>query len=187
MDPEWDEEGTADVMLECPCLLSDSSMTRCDVSVRIAGAGAGACVAGTRWAFMENCLGQVQEVPVAEGDASRIFMAVPGRLQSVQRAELWGALLALQAWSPAHVGVDILNVVQAVGRRLQGASLRVAVEMQTDGDLLLGRRPIRDARSKYSWHDRLGEISSAENVGNGRADAAVAAGQRWAVMVPGGV
>ena len=36
----------------------------------------------------------------------RGFCSVPGALQSVQRAELWGVILALQSSSAVHLGVD---------------------------------------------------------------------------------
>ena len=34
------------------------------------------------------------------------FFAVPGPLQSVQRADLWGVILALQSSGAVHLGVD---------------------------------------------------------------------------------
>ena len=45
-------------------------------------------------------------------------MPVPGVLQTVQRAEFWGATLALQAYWPCHLGIDILNVDRSIGRLL---------------------------------------------------------------------
>ena len=42
-------------------------------------------------------------------DRCRAFMAVSCPLQSVQRAEFWGAILALQAFWPGHLGTDDLN------------------------------------------------------------------------------
>ena len=41
-------------------------------------------------------------------------MSVPGPLQTVQRAELWGVILALQSSDAVHVGVDNLGVVRHV-------------------------------------------------------------------------
>ena len=40
------------------------------------------------------------------------FCPVPGPLQTGQRAELWGVILALQASDAIHLGVDNLNVVR---------------------------------------------------------------------------
>ena len=56
--------------------------------------------------------------PTLDGlDAScRGFCSLPGPLQTVQRAELWEVILALQAADAVHLGVDHLNVVRDVGR-----------------------------------------------------------------------
>ena len=34
------------------------------------------------------------------------FMPVPGIMQTVQRAEFWGAIVAMQAYWPCHLGID---------------------------------------------------------------------------------
>ena len=39
-------------------------------------------------------------------------------IQTVQRAEMWGVILALQFSSAVHLGVDNLGVVRHVGRVL---------------------------------------------------------------------
>ena len=39
------------------------------------------------------------------------FFAVPGPFKSVQRAELWGVILALQSSGAVHLGLDNLGVV----------------------------------------------------------------------------
>ena len=39
---------------------------------------------------------------------------VLGLIQSVQRAEYWGVILALQAYSGIHIGIDNLNVLRGV-------------------------------------------------------------------------
>ena len=52
--------------------------------------------------------------------ACRVFCSVPGPLQTVQRAELWGVILALQASDGVHLGIDNLGVVRHVGRILDG-------------------------------------------------------------------
>ena len=46
------------------------------------------------------------------------FCSVPGPLQSVQRAEMWGVILALQTSRAVHLGVDNLGVVRHGGRLL---------------------------------------------------------------------
>ena len=50
----------------------------------------------------------------------RVFCSIPGPLQSVQRAEMWRVLLALQSSGAIHLGVDNLGVVRHVGRLLDG-------------------------------------------------------------------
>ena len=63
-------------------------------------------------------------------------MPVPGPLQTVQRAEFLGAILALQAVWPGHLGIDILNVVRSVGRLLDRGSLSKPLPLVKDGDLV---------------------------------------------------
>ena len=65
------------------------------------------------------------------------FCSVPGPLQSVQRAEMWGVSLALQTSRAVHLGVDNLGVVRHVGRLLDGCRGPKPFELVNDGDLLL--------------------------------------------------
>ena len=41
----------------------------------------------------------------------------------LQRAEFWGAIVALQAYWPCHLGIDNLNVVRSIGRLLDADCL----------------------------------------------------------------
>ena len=66
----------------------------------------------------------------------RGYCSVPGPLQTVQRAELWGVILALQASCGVHLGVDNLNVVRHVGRMLDGNLGTQPFQVIPDGDLL---------------------------------------------------
>ena len=66
----------------------------------------------------------------------RVFALSLGPLQSVQRAEMWGVILALQS-SAVHVGIDNLGVVRHVGRLLDGHHGSVSFELVKDGDLVL--------------------------------------------------
>ena len=61
------------------------------------------------------------------------FSSLPGPLQTVQRAEFWGVVLALQATNAVHLGVDNLNVVRHVGRLLSGLSDVRHQELVYDG------------------------------------------------------
>ena len=85
-----------------------------------------------------RCWGHVDPVRL-DGDLQccQGFCAVPGPLQSVQRAELWGVILALQSSGAVHLGVDTLSVVRHVGRLLDGRCGSVPFELVKDGDLLL--------------------------------------------------
>ena len=67
---------------------------------------------GCRWGHVDG-----------DNDVSscRGFCSVPGPLQSVQRAEMWCVILALQSSGAVHLGVDNLGVVRHVGRLLGGS------------------------------------------------------------------
>ena len=74
----------------------------------------------------------------------RAFLPVPGVLQTVQRAEFWGVLLALQAYWPCHLGIDNLIVAKSIGRLLDHDSLIKPLPSVKDGDLIaLARYMIR--------------------------------------------
>ena len=72
-----------------------------------------------------------------EVSSCRGFCSVPGPLQSVQRAEMWGVILASLSSGAIHLGVDNLGVVRHVGRLLDGHCSSVPFELIKDGDLLL--------------------------------------------------
>ena len=104
--------------------------------VSSSGAGFFAHQAGR---FRRGCLwGQVDDVrsDLSHG-CCRGFCSVLGPLQSVQRAELWGVILALQTSRAVHLGVDNLGVVRHVGRLLDGNVDSIPAELVKDGDLLL--------------------------------------------------
>ena len=54
------------------------------------------------------------------------------RLFNVRK--FWGAILAMQAYWPCHLGIDNLNVVRSIGRLLHAACL--ALPLVKDGDLV---------------------------------------------------
>ena len=58
-----------------------------------------------------------------------------GLFSPVQRAELWGVILALQSFCVVHMGVDNLGVVRHVGRLLDGSHGSPPLELVHDGDL----------------------------------------------------
>ena len=65
-----------------------------------------------------------------------LFMPVPGVMQTVQRAEIWGAIVAMQAYWPCHLGIDNLNVARNIGRLLDHDSLVKPLPLVKDGDLI---------------------------------------------------
>ena len=69
---------------------------------------------GCRWGHVDGVHSDLDQV------YCRGFCSVPGPLQSVQRAELWGVILALQTSRAVHLGVDNLGVVRHVDRLLRG-------------------------------------------------------------------
>ena len=113
-----------------------------------------------------------------------------GPLQTVQRAELWGVILALQAGDGIHLGVDNLGVVRHVGRILDGRPPSRPFELLPDGDLLfliermLRIRGLGSVRiSKVKGHAdeamvRTGTVRGLDKLGNDGADEAADFGRR---------
>ena len=118
------------------------------------------------------------------------FCSVLGPLQSVQRAEMWGVILALQTSRAVHLGVDNLGVVRHVGRLLDGCRGPIPCELVNDGDLLsliermLHRRGLDTVRiSKVKGHadeDMVlhGRVHGEDKLGNDAADEAADFGRR---------
>ena len=71
------------------------------------------CWNSRRWCHVDRV--QSDNVP----HSCRCFVSVPGPLQTVQRAELWVVILALQSSDAVHVGVDNLGVDRHFGRLLE--------------------------------------------------------------------
>ena len=85
------------------------------LDVEVAGAGA-----FVHWSYAQDLGGQ-------QDGGSHIFSGILGPVQSVQRAEYWGVILALQAYSGIHICIDNLYVLRGVGTPLP---------LVKDGDLL---------------------------------------------------
>ena len=118
------------------------------------------------------------------------FVSVPGPLQTVQRAELWCDILALQSSDAVHVGVDNLGVVLHVGRLLDNRYCSSPFELVTDGDLLVlirrmldlrGRDTVRIAKVKGHADEAIvldGRVRDLDRIGNNAADEAADFGRR---------
>ena len=123
-------------------------------------------------------------------ERSRLYFSVPRPLQSVQRAELWGVIAALQASRPVHLGVDNANVVGHVGSILAGRKFKRPLELLVDGDLLALvqtlirlRGPGTTVISKVKGHAdeglvRGGRVRELHKLGKDMADQAADLGRR---------
>ena len=115
---------------------------------------------------------------------------VLGPLQSVQRAEMWGVILALQSADCVHLGVDDLGVVRHVGRLLDGRHGSIPFELVKDGDLLLliqrmlrlrGLDTVRVTKVKGHADEGMvldGRVREIDRLGNDAADEAADFGRR---------
>ena len=130
----FDAESAARGVAREPDVWTDGSMVEDKVSgTSFAGAGfsSGRLWAERSWGHIDDGLDENGIVSSCRG-----YCSVLGPLQSVQRAELWGVILALQASGGVHLGVDNLNVVRHVGHLLDGGSGARPFEVLKDGDLL---------------------------------------------------
>ena len=114
---------------------------------------------------------------------------VLGSIQSVQRAEYWGVILALQAYSGIHIGIDNLNVLRGVAALLSHRVTRSPLLLEKDGDLLATIQSMLCLRgfdtvkvSKVKGHATRvmvdsGDVRLEDLVGNNGADAAADLGR----------
>ena len=112
-----------------------------------------------------------------------------GPIQSVQRAEYWEVILALQANSGIQIGIDNLNVLRGVAALLSRSVPRSPLALMKDGDLLFIIRSMLSLRgfdtvqvSKVKGHATRamvdnGDVRLEDLVGNNGADAAADLGR----------
>ena len=136
---EYGEVEAASLMLDHPNVWTDGSLVLDRVTgVSSSGAGFFAHQPASYWDHRR--WGHVDQVRSVSGLSScHGFCSVPGPLQSVQRAEMWGVILALQSSDAVHVvhlGVDNLGVVRHIGRLLDDRHGPTPFELVNDGDLL---------------------------------------------------
>ena len=139
---------------------------------------------GCRWGHVDDVHTDLDRV------FCRGFFSLPGPLQTVHRAEMWGVVLALQTSRAIHLGVDNLGVVRHVDRLLRGSRGPKPFELVNDGDLLLllermlNRRGLDTVRiSKVKGHadDAMvlhGQVRQEDRLGNDAADEAADFGRR---------
>ena len=102
----------------------------------VENAGAGAFVHSPVIIIDSHHFGHAQDLDGPHEGSSHIFSGVLGPIQSVQRAEYWGVILALQAYSGIHIGIDNLNVLRGVAALLSYRVPRSPLPLMKDGDLL---------------------------------------------------
>ena len=141
--------------------------------------------AGRSWGHVDNDDQGDRAVASCRG-----YCSVPGPLQSVQMAELWSVILALQASCGVHLGVDNLNVVRQVGRLLDGGLGARPFEIVQDGDLLClvnrilhlrGFSTVKSTKVKGHADDGMvldGRVRDLDRLGNKAADEAADYGRR---------
>ena len=119
---DFDVEGAARRVAEEPDVWTDGSLVD-DRMSGVSSAGTGCFThrvsrlwANWKWGRWDDDVGDGSVV-----SACRCFCSVPVPLQTVQRAELWGVILALQAKDGVHLGVDNLELfVMWVGFGMAG-------------------------------------------------------------------
>ena len=189
--PFWDQDdvqGMVDDVPLAPNIWTDGSrepIPHLDVDV----AGAGAFVHSPAIIFDSNHWGHAPDLDDPNEGSSHIFSGVLGPIQSVQRAEYWGVILALQAYSGIHIGIDNLNVLRGVAAVLSRKIPRSPLPLVKDGDLLATIHSILCLRgfdtvqvSKVKGHATRamvdnGDVRFEDLVGNNGADAAAVLGR----------
>ena len=152
-------------------------------------AGAGAFVHSPAIIFDSHHWGHAQDLHDPHEGSSHIFSGVLGPIQSVQRAEYWGVILALQAYSGIHIGIDNMNVLRGVAALLSQGVPRTPLPLVKDGDLLATIHSMLFLRgfdtvkvSKVKGHATRamvdnGEVRQEDLMGNNGADAAADLGR----------
>ena len=120
----------------------------------------------------------------------RTFLLVLGVMQTVQRAEFWGAIVAMQSYWPCHLGIDNLNVARTIGRLLERDSMVKPLPLVKDGDLVAlvhymirtwGRETVRVTKVKGHAEDvdvQQGRVHLVDQQRNAEAGTAADLGRR---------
>ena len=132
----WDADDIALEMSEHPNIWTDGSREDFSSVGGFEIAGAGVYLPASELAFEGSVWRTAEEYGDARLERCRAFMPVPGVMQTVQRAEFWDAIFAMQAYWPCHLGTDNLNVARSIGRLLDYGSLVKPLPLVKDGDLI---------------------------------------------------
>ena len=128
--------------------------------------------------------GTAEEYGDARLERCRAFLPIPAVMQTVQRAEFWGVIVAIQAYWPCHLGIDNLNVARSIGCLLDSDCLSKPLPSVKDGDLIAlarhmirarGRETVRVTKVKGHAEDvdvQQGRVRLLDKQGNAEADVA---------------
>ena len=127
-------------MSDVPNVWTDGSLVL-DKVTGVSSSGSGFFAHQCELSWSARRWGNVDHVRTVEGVGLSCgsFCSVPGSLHTVQRAELWGVILALQSSHAVHLVVDNLNVVRHVGRLLDARIGSSPFELVNDGDFVFTR------------------------------------------------
>ena len=190
----WDADDLASETTDTPNIRTDGSMADYPVGVfEVAGAGV------YLPAPEEAVRGSVWRVAEEYGDARLegccAFVPVPSPLQSVQHAEFWCAIIALQSDWPCHLGIDNLNVAGSLGRLLDHGCLAKPLLLVKDGDIVaIAQCMIRARRqdtvrvTKVEGHAteadvQQGRVRDEDGLGGAESDAADLGGRHQPELV----
>ena len=132
----WVADDVAVEMYEHPNIWTDGSREDFSSAGGFEVAGAGVYLPASELAFDSSIWGTAEEYGDARLERCRAFLPVPGVMQTVQRAEFWGAIVTLQAYWPCHLGIDNLDVARTIVRLLDKDSLVKPLPLIEDGDLV---------------------------------------------------
>ena len=178
----WDADDIASEMSKHPNIWTDGSREDFSSVGGYEVAGAGVYLPASEVAFEGLVWGTAEEYGDVRLERCRAFLPVPGVMQTVLRAEFWGAILALQAYWPCHLGFDNLNVARTIGRLLDKDCLVKPLPLVNDGDLValvqymirtLGRDTVRVTKVKGHAEDsdvQQGRVRLEDQLGNVEAD-----------------
>ena len=180
----WDADDIALEMPEHPNIWTDGSREDFSSIGGFEVAGAGVYLPASELAVDGLIWGTAEEHGDARLERCRAFLPALGVMQTVQRAEFWGAIITLQAYWPCHLGIDNLNVARSIGRLLDFDCLTKPLPSVKDGDLIAlarcmirarGRETVRVTKVKGHAEDvdvQQGRVRSVDQQGNAEADAA---------------
>ena len=186
----WDADDIALEMSEHPNIWTDGSREDFSSVGGYEVAGVGVYLSAAEVAFEGAVRGVAEEYGDVRLDRCRAFMPVPGATQTVQLSEFWGAIIAMQAYWPCHLGIDNRNVARTVGRLLDYGSLIKPLPLVKDGDLIAlvqymirtrGRETVRVTEVKGHAEDvdvQHGRVRLLDQQGNSGADTAADLGRR---------